>query len=376
MVKVLHIISSLDIGGAEMMLYKLVSNHKKKNISHHIICLNKNGKLINRIRKLKIKVYCLNFTSILNFIKSLNLLISTVKMIKPDVIMTWLYAADLVGIFLKFKFPNIKLIWNLRCSELKFPYLKLTTFFVIKILRLFSSYPNLLIANSYSGLKSHLNLGYKTKNKIVIPNGFDTNYFRPDLTLRKKLRLKYNISENDTVLGFIGKTTKIKGMDTFIEASAYAIKMKSNFKFVFIGPKLDRNNFELVNKLKKIKCFKNSILLGEQKQLNEVILILDILSLTSLSEGFPNVIGESMSCQIPCVTTDVGDCKKIIGNYGIVTSSFNPKKIASDWYKLYDLTKKDKTIYKSCRKRIMNNYSIIKIVKQYNNIFLSLKNEK
>ena len=164
MVKVLHIISSLDIGGAEMMLYKLVSNHKKKNISHHIICLNKNGKLINRIRKLKIEVICLNFTSILNFIKSLNLLISTVKMIKPNVIMTWLYAADLVGIFLKFKFPNIKLIWNLRCSELKFPYLKLTTFIVIKILRLFSSYPNLLIANSYSGLKSHLNLGYKTKN--------------------------------------------------------------------------------------------------------------------------------------------------------------------------------------------------------------------
>ena len=290
--------------------------------------------------------------------------------------MTWLYAADLVGIFLKFKFPNIKLIWNLRCSELKFPYLKLTTFIVIKILRLFSSYPNLLIANSYSGLKSHLNLGYKTKNKIVIPNGFDTNYFRPDLTLRKKLRLKYNISENDTVVGFIGKTTKIKGIETFIEASAYAIKMKSNLKFVFIGPKLDGNNFELVNKLKKTKCFKNSILLGEQKQLNEVILILDILSLTSLSEGFPNVIGESMSCQIPCVTTDVGNCKKIIGNHGIVTSSFNPKKIASDWYKLYDLTKKDKTIYKNCRKRIMNNYSIIKIVKQYDSIFSSLINEK
>ena len=57
-------------------------------------------------------------------------------------------------------------------------------------------------------------------------------------------------------------------------------------------------------------------------------------------------------------------------------SFFNPKKIASDWYKLYDLTKKDKTIYKNCRKRIMNNYSIIKIVKQYESIFLSLKNEK
>ena len=376
MIKVIHIISSLDIGGAEMMLYKLVSNQKKNDVSHYIICLNKSGKLEDRIRKLKIKVYYLNFTSILNFIKSLNLLTSTVNIIKPNVIMTWLYAADLVGIFLKFRFPNIKLIWNLRCSELKFPYLKLTTYIIIKILRLFSSYPNLLIANSYSGLKSHLNLGYKTKNKIVIPNGFDTNHFKPDLILRKKLRLIYNISINDTVIGFIGKTTKIKGIDTFIEASTYAIKMSPNFKFVFIGPNLDGNNLELVNKLKKNKCFENSILLGEQNQINEVILILDFLSLTSLSEGFPNVIGESMSCQIPCVTTDVGDCKKIIGNCGIVTTSFNPKKIASDWYKLYNLTKKDKTINKNCRKRIKNNYSLTKIVQEYDSIFLSLKNEK
>ena len=107
--KIVHIITSLGDGGAEHTLYKIC---KYDNNKHVVISLKGEGKYYALLKKLGIKVYCLNmsFLSINKFFYLKNLLIS----LNPDVVQTWLVHADFIG-GIAARFAGIKkIIWNIR----------------------------------------------------------------------------------------------------------------------------------------------------------------------------------------------------------------------------------------------------------------------
>ena len=129
--------------------------------------------------------------------------------------------------------------------------------------------------------------------------------------------------------------------------------------------------------LHKTNLLESSILLGEIKNVEKIVTNFDILAITSRSEGFPNTLGEAMSYSIPCVSTDVGDCKNIIGDTGIIVKSLKPKDIAEGWKKIYKMSLKKRTaLGKKARNRIANNFSIKKTVEDYKSLLLEITNEK
>ena len=103
-----------------------------------------------------------------------------------------------------------------------------------------------------------------------------------------------------------------------------------------------------------------------------LILTFDILALTSKSEGFPNVIGEAMSCEIPCVTTDVGDCKIILGKTGLIVKQ-NVDSVVAGWEKFFNCSTQELSNIKSkARSRIIKHYKIEKIINKYQEVYQSL----
>lgn len=373
MIKILHLIPTLNFGGAEMMLFKLSKHIDKKKFKTLIVCLKDLGHLEKKFQKENIDIINLNLDSRLFIFFIIPKLKKIIYEFKPDVIMSWLQLSYFLGIFIKVIFPNIKLIWNIRYSKLTLQNIGIKNVLISRLLGLFSFIPDTIVYNSEIGLSEHKKIGYKTKNNIIIPNGFDTKLFKPDENKRQKIRKQFKIKVSDFVIGFISKDQLIKGIDIFLTATEQMCSRYSNIKFIMIGKDFTKQNKKLENFININNLQERFYLLGDISKINNYITTFDILTLTSRSEGFPNVIGESMSCGIPCVSTDVGDCKKIIGQTGLIVKQ-NQNDIVNAWDKLYSLPSNDfSEIKRNARSRILKNYQITKVVSQYEYIISDYK---
>ena len=118
------------------------------------------------------------------------------------------------------------------------------------------------------------------------------------------------------------------------------------------------------------------MLLNEIKDMPKFYNSIDVNVLTSsFGEAFPNVLAEAMSCETPCLSTDIGDSKKIISDTGWIINQNDKKMFCDAILKIYDLKFKfpekwEKIRYKS-RLRIVSNFSQDKMIDNYNNIFLN-----
>ena len=106
----------------------------------------------------------------------------------------------------------------------------------------------------------------------------------------------------------------------------------------------------------------------------------DCLLSTSLSEGFPNVIAEAMSCGIPCVATDVGDSADIIGNTGIIVKPRDVAAMTAGVRRLLEeknsRPEQAESRSRAARNQIINNYSIEKTISLFNNLYSGIPNNQ
>ena len=112
---ILHVISSLDQGGAEASLYKLLLSMDRSHYNILVIVLRGQGYYSSKIEDLKIKIFYLNISKFNLLIKMLAC-INIIKKIKPDVVQSWMYHADLFGGVCAKLCGVKKIIWGVRCD--------------------------------------------------------------------------------------------------------------------------------------------------------------------------------------------------------------------------------------------------------------------
>jgi len=369
--RIVHIISGLGTGGAESMLHRLVK--QMRGHTHVIISLTSIGTVGKRLLSDGFSVYVLDLRGIFGFM-SLFRLWYLLRKIKPDVIQTWMYHADLIGSIIG-RLSGVKnIVWNIRNTMIPQGKYSLTGLVILFCSRISYFVPRKIICCAQSALLLHVELGYSKNKLIVIPNGYNISDFNESEAKRCNSRLFFDIPNNKIVIGMVGRFDPLKGYDIFLKAAGILTKdHPGTFLFLAAGQDINDNNEQLNQMILEFAPHANFKLLGERDDVPNVMQSIDVFCLASRSEGFPNVVAEAMLMQVPCVVTDVGDAKEIVGVSGVVVPPENPLDLAVAISSVVSLDKGVRVeLGRSARRRIKDKYSIESIASQYENLYHSL----
>ncbi len=379
--RVLHLITSLDVGGAEMMLFKLLSLMDKKRFQNHVICLAGMGSVGQRIGALGIPVYAMDMPKGRVTVTGLKRLRRLMIRLKPDILQTWMYHADLLGLIFGKMNRLPRIFWNIRCSNMDLRRYRVTTWLTVRLCAFLSRLPDGIIANSGRARKVHQELGYAKNGWRIIPNGFDLMKFRTEPRARRVLLEKMGISDltapgngadktPPVIVGLIARHDPMKGHDVFIRAACRLLEKNHDIRFVLVGRNVTWENVEISGCIPSHykECF---FLLGEQKSIEILTAGLDIaVSASVFGEGFSNAVGEAMACGVPVAATDVGDSAAIVGAAGRVIPPGDAEALADA---LEDLIRMDETDRKALgkigRQRVEDMFELSKVVKMYEELY-------
>ncbi len=313
---VLHVITGLDDGGAEAVLYRLCSTDREHR--HHVVSMMDAGKYGPLLEATGITVTCLGMSRGRLSAPGLLRLLRVLREWQPAVIQTWMYHADLVGGCIARLAGIEQVFWAIHNSTLEPGRSRCTTRAIARVnARLSHRVPAAIACCAERSRDVHATLGYAAEKLVVIPNGYDVARFRPDVESRAALRRAWSVPADVPLIGMVGRYDPQKDHDNLLRALARLRDRWGDFRCVLVGRGLDADNSVLRARVNQLELADRILLAGQRADVPAVMNALDLHVLSSaFGEAFPNVLAEAMACGTPCVTTDVGDAGFIVGDTG------------------------------------------------------------
>ncbi len=368
---VVHVITDLQTGGAEMALKRLVKAHGGvPDLRHEVISLRNLGTIGSELQASGVRVASLGMRGFSDIPAGFARIVRRLRRARPDVVHTWMYHGDFIG-GLAARMAGIRrVIWSVRIAEITREMgVAPSTLAVRRICALLSSIiPERIVYVAQSARRSHERIGYASDRGEVIPNGYEL----PDPP-RDSLRRELALPDDAVIVGTAGRYKPQKGPRGFVEASARLAAQDARLHFVMIGRGFDEDNAELMGWVRatgRADCFHA---LGERRDLLPLLADMDVFCLNSIGEGFPNVVAEAMSVGVPCVATDVGDTACLVGDTGTIIPPRNTDELAAALGRMISLTAGERQeIGRRARDRIAAHFSLDAIVRRYEDLYRSL----
>jgi glycosyltransferase involved in cell wall biosynthesis len=365
MMRVFFLIRSLNVGGAERQLIELVRGMDKTCFAITVASFYDGGELRPDLEKIAgVKVVSLHKKGRWDILPFLWRLKRVVRAAQPQIVHGYGGVANELTLMMG-KIDGAKVVWGLRASNMDFSYYGWLSIWLFHIGAWFSRFADLIIANSYAGAQHHIAQGYCRARMMVIPNGIDTERFRPDCKARQQMRYEWRVAKNERVIGIVGRLDPMKDYPSFLRAAALLTQKRHDVRFVCVGGGPAPYVRELRSLAEKLDLGERLIWAGVRNDMAAVYNAFDIAtSASSYGEGFSNVIGEAMACGVPCVVTDVGDSAIIVGNTGQIVPPHCPEALTAAWTRLLDLPCEQRAaLSKAARERIMSEYTVRQLVK-------------
>lgn len=330
-----HFIAAPGGGGAESMLMNLVA--QMDHTKWHTVVIVMDGRpwpeAMDKLRAAGADVHDLEATAFLRR-ETLVRLIRLLRQIKPQVFQTWMHHADFVGGWCARVAGVQHVVWGIHCREIHrnpgdsdlkmavFRWLIGTSSQVV---------PQRILSCSAAAMEDHLPLGYPSAKMTWVPNGIDTDRFVPDAEARATFRKSLHVPLEAPLIGFIGRFHEMKNLATWLRAAALFQARHPEAHFWLCGGdewELDDCARAALSVMpKRTQVHFSSFRADPQR----VYPALDIFSLSSRTEACPMTLMEAMACGVPCVTTDVGDCARLMAGLGKVVPVKEPEALAKAW---------------------------------------------
>ncbi|MHA1284890.1 MAG: glycosyltransferase family 4 protein, partial [Promethearchaeota archaeon] len=217
---------------------------------------------------------------------------------------------------------------------------------------------------------------YDLKKVIFLPNSIDANRYysiekeEEKILMIEKLGLDSIIKQNDFIITYVGHMIlpqKVDGMIDFLKAFQQFLSkldnenLRERIKLLYVGD--GPHSIRLKEKIREFNLTNNVFLLGHRNDVKEILSISDLFTLTSYVEGFPMAILEAMASRVPCLCTNTGEIKNIIGDTGYLINPgdiLGMEKAIKDFIFIPDKKKKELKI--KARERILKLFDVNQVV--------------
>lgn len=372
MQKILHIITGLNVGGAENALYNLLLGGLSELFENRVVSLSTEGAFCSHIRELGIPLSSLGMKPV--NIQSFIELRKIVAEFQPDVIHGWMYHGNLAAYLSLRTVTGAKpaLVWNVRQCLYKLRDEKFLTRQVIRANRCFSQAPDMLLYNSNLSRQQHEAFGFCSDNGLVIPNGFDLDRLSPDPETRRRVRISLGIEENACIVGHVARFHPMKDHVLFVRAAVRLALSYEDIHVLLIGRDITQQN-SLLSSLVPEHIRSRFHWLGERSDIVDLMRTMDVFCQSSWSEAFPNVLGEAMATGIPCVATNVGDSSCIIDNTGIIVPPHDENEMFNGLHAMLNKTDDERaSLGKAARSRIKKKFGLKAIIGEYSKLYQNI----
>lgn len=375
--RIAHVITGLETGGAETMLYRLIAASDRQHYDHHVLSLtNSAGNLKSKIMALGVPVVELGMAPGRPTPLGLWRLMRHLRRIRPNLVHNWMYHANLAG-GLAAKLTGIgPIIWGIHASSLEKETTKTSTRLVVWLSSLLSGWmPEEIICCSQSSLQIHLSFGYQEEKLSVIPNGFDIDAFAPNPQVRREVRAELGIPDGVPVIGQVARFDPQKDFPNFIAAVQQLLQHRPDAHVILCGNGIDRDNHRLMTWIEDAGIGHAVHLLGERDDVPRICTAFDVATMSSAyGEAFPLAVGEAMASGVPAVVTNVGDSAYLVGDTGKVVAPRNPGALCRAWEELLSMPPEQrKALGAAARDRIVTHFSIDTITRRFEDLYDALR---
>lgn len=369
--KIVHIIVGLGIGGAELALKRLVEAHiGSPNYHHRVISLTTVGDVGAQMQSLGVEVHALGMRSARDMPFILWKLTRLLRAMRPNVVQTWMYHADLLG-GLAARLAGIRsVVWGIRTTHVDAKGSRATSLVRHVCSRLSHYLPHTIVCVAQAAWKSHVAIGYDASRMVVIPNGFDLNRLVATTEQRQSLRAHCFLGSNTVVVGFIGRFHPDKGQHNYVQAAGLLAKENDSVRFLMVGRDVDVSNVQLNKWISDTGFADRFVLLGERADVPICLAAMDLFCLSSETEAFPSVVGEAMAMGLPCVVTDVGDGAMLLADTGIIVPKDDPEALAVGLGKLLAMSFDTRQLLgQKAKTRVQTEFSMARCTERFETVY-------
>lgn len=371
-VRLVFLVRGLSIGGAERQLVTLAKALDRKLFDVTVLCLYGGGAFERELTTHGVRVISLEKKARWEVVGFLWRLARQLRTLEPEILHSYFTAENLMAMLMKPALPSSRIVWGLRASKLSAGTQSRLDRWLVRLGAALSSFADLVIFNSYAGQVHAQSMGYRCKSELVIPNGIDREHFSPNEYTRDATRRRWGITKGSLLIGIVGRLDPMKDHPTFLKASAIFAKSHPEAMFAFVGDGPEQYARELEVLAADLGLSDRLIRTGILADMPAAYNALDICCSSSVSEGTPNCVAEAMACGIPCVVTDVGDSRLVVGATGIVVPAKNPEALAAGWEVMADRLRKSLNPGRLARKRVEEQFGVDALVRRTSEALLNI----
>jgi glycosyltransferase involved in cell wall biosynthesis len=367
--RILFVLTGLAYGGAETQLVRLATRLKSRGWEVSVVSLMPPKAYVEDLEAAGIPVFSLNIRRKLPDPRPVLRLARIIRKWQPDVVHSHMVHANLLARIVRFLAPIPVLICSARSIDEGGRFREV-------LYRLTDPLCDLTTQVSQAGLERYVRMGAVPRHKIrYIPNGVDTERFKPNLEDRLKFRKELGVE------GFVwlavGRFDPPKDYPSMLQAFARVVHKHSNTILLIAGDGPLRKTME--NLARELGIEKRTKFLGIRRDIPQLMNAADAYVMSSSWEGMPNVLLEASATGLPIVATDVGGNREIVldGVTGFLVPPRNPEALARAMLRIMDLSDEErKEMGKRARKHIEVKFNLDRVVDLWEILYYELLEKK